>query len=340
MSPEAESTSGEAPAAASNELLRRVALVTVLGVVVFAVLGVVGDARALVGQLERYRWSAFAAGLALATLNYGLRWVRWELYLRVLGVRGVGLVSSARIFVAGFVMSVTPGKVGEVLKSVLLEEAHGVPLARTAPIVVAERLTDLLGLSLLTALGALAVSGGGPAALMGIALVVALWLTVAFRPLGELALRIAEALPGLRRLGPALREAYESLRSLVALGPFVGATALSLLAWGLECVSLYVILLGFADPGDVTLLEATFAYGAPTIVGAVALLPGGVGLTEAGMTGALLTVGVPETSVATAATILCRLATLWWAVVLGVFAYVAHRRAPAAQGVPRGSGAP
>ncbi|MEO0326568.1 MAG: lysylphosphatidylglycerol synthase transmembrane domain-containing protein [Myxococcota bacterium] len=323
-------------------LLRRVALVTVLGVLVFAGLGIYGDARALAGQLGRYRWSAFALGLLLATLNYGLRWVRWELYLRALGVRGVALASSARIFVAGFVMSVTPGKVGEVLKSVLLEEAHGVPLARTAPIVVAERITDLLGLSLLTALGALAVSGGSTAAAAGIVLVVALWLAVALRPLGESALRLADAVPGLRRLGPALREAYESLRRLVAPGPFLGATALSVLAWGLECVSLHVILQGFDEPGEVTLLEATFAYGAPTIVGAVALLPGGVGLTEAGMTGALLAVGVPSTSVATAATILCRLATLWWAVLLGVVAYLAHRRARArtAQGVPRGSGVP
>ena len=335
-----EEARGDGRPRSEGGLLRRVALVTVFGVLVFAALGIYGDAQALAGQLGRYRWSAFGLGLLLATLNYGLRWLRWELYLRVLGIGDVPWRSSLRIFVAGFVMSVTPGKVGEVLKSVLLDESHGVPVARSAPIVVAERLTDLLGLSLLTALGALSVSGGGPAALLGVGLVVALWLAVAVRPLGELALRIAAALPGLGRLGPGLREAYESLRVLVRPGPFAASTGLSLLAWGLECVSLFVILQGFEAPGEVTLLEATFAYGAPTIVGAVALLPGGVGLTEAGMTGTLMAVGVRDVSVATAATILCRLATLWWAVVLGVFAYVAHRRARARQGVPRGSGSP
>ena len=90
-----------------------------------------------------------------------------------------------------------------------------------------------------------------------------------------------------------------------------------------------------------TLLEATFAYGAATIVGAVALLPGGLGLTEAGMTGALLQVGASTTPVAMAATILCRLATLWWAVALGVVALLWHQRTMrGAQGVPTGSGAP
>ena len=208
-----------APRKSTEGVLRKVVLATVAGVIVFAVLGIVGDARALLGQLERYRWAFAVGGFALATVNYVLRWVRWELYLRVLGVSDVPPVASARIFTSGFVMSVTPGKVGEVLKSVLLEEAHGTSVARTAPIVVAERLTDLLGLSLLTALGALAVSDGGPAAAVGLGLVGALWLLVVARPLGELALRIAAAIPGVRRIAPGLRVAYESLRTLVAPFP-------------------------------------------------------------------------------------------------------------------------
>src|SRR5207249_4789587 len=85
-------------------------------------------------------------------INYLLRFLKWELYLRRLGVR-IPLSDSFLIFLSGFSLTVTPGKVGEVLKSYLLREAHGVPMARTAPIVVAERLTDLVALALLAVVG-------------------------------------------------------------------------------------------------------------------------------------------------------------------------------------------
>src|SRR5207248_2162695 len=83
----------------------------------------------------------------------------WELYLRRLGVR-IPLRDSFGIFLSGFSLTVTPGKIGEVLKSYLLREVHGVPMARTAPIVIAERLTDLVALAALALVGVGALAGG------------------------------------------------------------------------------------------------------------------------------------------------------------------------------------
>ncbi|MEM9865086.1 MAG: lysylphosphatidylglycerol synthase transmembrane domain-containing protein [Myxococcota bacterium] len=303
--------------------LRMVLIVTVVSVLLYAALAIGGDIQALGDELNRYAWTAFVAGVGLATLNYGLRFLRWQLYLSRLGV-SVPWRSSLRIFLAGFVMSVTPGKVGEVLKSVLLHEAHDVPIAKTAPIVVAERLTDLLALVLLAGVGALAFSGGAYAALLGGLIGLAIWLLIAVRPLGELALRIGDRLlPS--SLAPKLRQAYGSLRVLVGPVSMAGATLLSVLAWGLECVSVYVIAAGFGS--GLNLIESTFAYAGPTILGAVALLPGGLGVTEAGMVALVLDLGSFERPVAVAITILVRLATLWWAVLLGAGAFVLQRRA-------------
>lgn len=309
-----------------SNLGRQLLIATILGVVVFAALSLYGDVRALAASLGRYRWIYFVGGLVLATANYVIRFFRWEAYLSILDVRGVPRVESARIFTAGFVMSVTPGKVGEVLKSVLLHEAHGVPVARTAPIVVAERLTDLFALVLLVALGALALPSGLPIAIGGAAVVGALWLTCAWRPLGELALRVAGKLPVLRKLSPKLREAYDALQVLTRPRALLVATVLALASWGTECVALWLIARGF-EGVQIDMLEATFGYSAPTIVGALAMMPGGLGVTEAGMTGVLEEVAAMSTADATATTLLVRLATLWWAVVLGVFALAAQRRA-------------
>lgn len=328
---EATKTEDGSPTPPPGGLARKMLLATLFGALVFAGLALYSDVRELVANLGRYQWRYFLYGLGLATANYALRFVRWQYYLARLEVPlgppgGVPTADSARIFVAGFVMSVTPGKVGEVFKSVLLQSSHGVPLARTAPIVVAERLTDLLALVLLTAVASLAFEGGGAIALAGALFVAVVWVACAWHPLGELALRIAGKLPVLGRLEARLREAYDALHELVRPAPLAVASLLALVSWGLECVSLLVIALGFEGVA-LSLLEATFAYGGPTIVGALVLLPGGLGATEAGMTGVLEAFDVPgmTTSVATAITMLVRLATLWWAVILGVFALVWHR---------------
>ena len=51
-------------------------------------------------------------------------------------------------------------------------------------------------------------------------------------------------------------------------------------------------------------------------MGAFTFLPGGIGLTEASMTGILVATGMDASS-ASAATLITRVATLWWGVAVG-----------------------
>ncbi|UJR80919.1 lysylphosphatidylglycerol synthase transmembrane domain-containing protein [Sandaracinus amylolyticus] len=306
-------------------LARRIMLGTVFGAMVFAGLSLYGDVRALVANLSTFAWSTFALALALASANYGIRFVRWQFYLRALDVH-VPAGESLLVFLAGFVMSVTPGKLGEVFKSFLLWEARDVSVARTAPIVLAERLTDLLALVALTAIGSLFFDQGAVIAAIGGALVLSVIAVVSIRPLAELALSIAAKLPGLKRIAPRLREAWEALATLVRPAPLVMATLLATFSWGLECIALWAIVGGF-EGAHIDLGPASLAYAASTIAGALAMLPGGLGVTEAGMAGSLQVLGVGVTaSIATGATLLVRLATLWWAVVVGAIALFVLRR--------------
>jgi hypothetical protein len=49
-------------------------------------------------------------------------------------VRDLPKWDSFLMFFSGLAMVITPGKVGEWLKSYLLREVHGTPVARSAPI--------------------------------------------------------------------------------------------------------------------------------------------------------------------------------------------------------------
>jgi uncharacterized protein (TIRG00374 family) len=279
----------------------------------------------VLASLRAFAWPAAAGALALAAINYVLRFWKWEVYLRRLGVR-IPLVDSFWIFLSGFALTVTPGKVGEVLKSYLLREAHGVPMARTAPIVLAERLTDLVALAAIALVGVGALAGGERLAWVALALVGVAVACVASETLAHAVIGLIGALPMVGRMAPKLREFYAATRTLLAPAPLVATTLLSIVAWLCECVAFWLVLRGF--PGaEASLKLCAFIYATMTIAGALSFLPGGLGVQEIGMAQLLVAQAHGVTAAtAAAATFVTRLCTLWFAVLVGVAALVVVQR--------------
>ena len=304
--------------------LPRLLVAMLLGVAVYGAFVVYAGYQEISETLTRFRWTAFAAALALATLNYGLRFLKWEYYLARLDVRGVAKLDSLLIFLSGFVLTVTPGKVGEVFKSAVLKETHGIPAARTAPIVVAERLTDVIGVIVLILVGSLGFSGGlGWAAAGGVAVVVGL-TCILWPPPADALIRFLERGPvRFRKLAPKLAEAFASLRTLASPGVLIWPSALSIVGWGCEGVALYLLLGGFGVTASLPL--TVFFYSTATLAGAIIPVPGGLGVMEAMIQEQLVRLGGTPQAPATAAMILIRFATLWWAVLVGFAALAALR---------------
>jgi uncharacterized protein (TIRG00374 family) len=191
-----------------------------------------------------------------------------------------------------------------------------VPVARTAPIVVAERVTDVIGVVVLIVLGSLGFSGGLLWAGLGTMAVVVLLVVVSSRGLSLRLIGVVERLPGpFRRIGPRLHEAYDSLATMVKPVNLVVPTLLSIVAWSLECTALWVILHGFGQ--DTGLGLSTFFYATSTLAGALVPVPGGLGVTETSLQGQLQELGHVAATTATASMILVRFATLWFAVLVG-----------------------
>ena len=303
---------------------RRWLWLLIAAVIGIAALSMIGDVRNLGDRLAGFHWWALGAALALALGNYVLRFFRWQLYLRRQDV-SVPAGSSAVVFGAGLSLSITPAKLGELVKSYLLREMHDVPAPRTAPIVVAERVTDLIALLCLAVFG-VAAYGVDPTlviaagALIAIGLVLLAWPRPT-RALIDLVTRPAK----LRRLREPLHETLGHLASLCRPGPLVLATLIAIPAWGCECVGFAIVCNAF--PGaHVGVGLAMIIYAGTTIAGALSFLPGGLGVTEGVMTLALVRWKL-DRATAVAATLLTRVATLWFAVVIGIgFLTLARRR--------------
>ncbi len=299
--------------------IRKILYAMLLGVCVYFGLALYSGLGKIRDSLAIFHVETFFFACGLAFGNYVLRFLKWEFYLSRLGIRNIPKLDSFLTFLSGFVLTVTPGKVGEVFKSLVLFETHGVPMTKTAPIVVAERATDVIGIVALIVFGSLGFSGGLLWAGIGSALVLALIIIVGNKKLSMALIHIVARLPGkLSKIAPKLEAAYESLATLLALRNLLVPSLLSAAAWTLECLALWVILGGFGQSTSIPL--ATFFYATSTLVGAIVPVPGGLGITEGALMSQMTQIGHVEKGIATAAMILVRFATLWFAVLVGFIA--------------------
>jgi uncharacterized protein (TIRG00374 family) len=296
-------------------------LTAILTVIAFFGLFLVGEADAVVVALLRIDLSVVLVVAALVTVSYGIRFLRWAFYLRELGIE-IPLRTSLLVFFSGFMLAVTPGKVGEVWKAWFLRDLESVPVSRTISVIGAERVTDVFALAAFAALGVL---------LYRRSVLVVLGVVVAFLVgLGVLQWRLlclavlarCRNLPIVGDYAVQLRTFYEGAYALFRPRPLTVATGISLVAWGLEGLALWVILEGLGVSAGP--LVGLFVFGLGSIVGAVSMLPGGLAAAEASMVGALVALGYAS-SLAAAATLLIRVGTLWYGVGLGTVVFGVHR---------------
>lgn len=305
----------------STRVVQGVVISAILTVAVAALVVLWGDAPAVLAAIQHFPPLLVVPVVLLTTWNYALRYLRWNYYLRVLGVTGIGKMDSALIFLSGFAMGLTPGKSGEITKSYWLREitsAERAPLARTAPIVFAERLVDGIAMLLLASSGLISFRFGAVALLGVAAAAVAALAVLQARRLVHRILDTVAAHDRTRRLATVLRTAYDSAREVLTLPRLLIAVGVGILSWGGECLALYVILLGLgAEPGWTLVNQATFALAAGSLVGSASLLPGGIGAAEGTVAAVLDLVARQPRDVAAAATLLIRACTLWFGVTLG-----------------------
>lgn len=311
----ASGAAAEAPL--SMQLVRKVLLVTAVAVLAYGAVLIATDYRAVATSLRQLPMRSIALALGIASTSYVLRFARWHRYLVMLDIR-VSLVDSVLIFFSGLSMGITPGKAGELLKSVQVKQVSGAPIARTLPILAAERITDAMALFLLAALGLPGTLGAW--VVVGV-VVGCLVIAIVFgsRAVGTWAIDRAARFGFVARHRSRLAQAHESLMTLCAPARLLEGFALSMLIWAVHSMCLYTLAQTF-DRSALDLPRAFMIDSAPALVGALAMLPGGLGVTEASMTGALVSFGhgAFTPAVAAAITLAVRVCTLWYAVGLGL----------------------
>ena len=281
---------------------------------IFFLFGVFTDFSSIIDSFKKFNWLLLPVLLFLSLGNYFVRFIKWEFYLRLLKIK-IARLLSAKIFFSGLAMSASPAKMGEVLKSFLLKEIINEPISKTASIIFAERLTDLLSLTFLAIVGGLYFHYNNVLIYLTASFFIVLIIVISNRVIAEKIILLFTRLPLVKNQISNIKNLYESAYILLQPKALFSMLAVSIVSWFFECFGFYLILFNFEQ--SFSILWSTFVYAFSIIAGAVSMLPGGLGVTEGSLSLIMIKGGIPQVT-AIATTIIIRTMTLWFAVILGL----------------------
>jgi len=309
-----------------SKTFRRMLIGFLFGFVVYLALLLIGDAQQVGSQLRAFDWQLVPLILAGTLFNYILRFIKWHYYLGLIGITNIDKWMSARIFVAGFPLAVTPGKIGEALKGVWLNHTSGVSTSHAMSVVLAERISDGLAVLALSTLGVIAYPQYWPAFALVLGGLVVFILLTQFQSLAMNIIEKLGRLPWLRGASAQLQSFYTGTNLLFRPAATLTAVLLGIFAWLGEGIAMYLVLLGLGvDSGVETFSLAVFILSFSTVIGAVSAMPGGIGAAEVSIAGMLALLLGLAADTAAAATIIIRFATLWFGVALGLISWIFSR---------------
>lgn len=255
----------------------------------------------------------FVTGLSL--FNYALRVVRWRIYMTKLG-HVLPWSFTALSFMAGFAFTLSPGKLGEMVRA-RYYVPKGLSMSSLTGAFFMERLLDLLVMIMLAAAVLAELEKYQLFFWVAVGLVGGILAVLALVPWGRIRLPF----------GQGVVSTLSHARGFLSPGVLVAGLALGLVAWFAEAWGLKLLAdIQLSEP--IALSSAVGIYALAIIVGALSFLPGGLGSTEAVMTALLYAHGMTMPQ-AILTTLICRLLTLWLAVLIGWLCVWQLRRHPA-----------
>ena len=291
-------------------------LVLIFAIIVYVILGIYADFGNLLSALESFDWRYVILLLGLTTLSYLIRFVRWNFFLKGVGVN-LNLKDNLFVYLSGLSMTITPAKAGEVWKGWLIKDINGDSLSKTVPVVISDRLTDMLALVVFSLLGILYYKQGAYVIITILILFGGFIIAVRTEAVSNLLIAILEKRAG--KYSKDVKSMHKTFKETLTPKKLIITTGLGLIAWFMECLALYLTIIGFGD--HLGIIVSTFTFSFASLAGALSMIPGGLGVAEATLSGLLQFFGLTA-AISVGAAIIIRFSTLWYGTFLGIVVYL------------------
>jgi len=305
-----------------KNLGRKFVISLIFGVLVISCLIFIGEYNKILNALSKFPMLLIPIVCLLTTLNFGIRYLKWLYYTKQMNIQ-INHFKNILIYIIGYSMTITPGKVGEILKSYLLKKECNVEISKTAPIVLGEKITDLFAVIILCLTGIMYFNNYIGILILSSMIGFFIILLVRNHTFFNLLMRFTHRFKILSKFSNVLENLYKTSYSILNIKGILIPTLISIPAWFFEALGFYVVIYGLGYNPHLFLLISI--YLTSLLAGVAVMLPGGLGLTEGGLSFLLVEfvkMSLPE---AIAATLIIRFCTLWFSVFLGFLSFIVYK---------------
>ena len=293
-------------------------LIIVLGSILFySIFLFLSDVSSLELSSISFKYDYTLVILSFVVASWIPLYLRWRLLCKNLGLK-ISFRDDFLVYVAGFALSITPAKVGELLRTQILRNKSGIQRTQTTPLIFIEKFYDLLGAVIASSIGILYFPQIGIIVLGGFVLSIFIFILFSSKITFDKSIIILSKFKFTKKFTEPLSKSHEILRTSTKIKILTPSIILSVLYWFTISLAVFFVLkalsidsLGFA--------EIASTYASSLFLGALSFLPGGLGIAEASFTGLLNLQGI-SLSMAVVIVIIVRLFTLWFNVVIGFIA--------------------
>tara|TARA_B100001540_G_scaffold284739_1_gene277312 strand:- start:4547 stop:5500 length:954 start_codon:yes stop_codon:yes gene_type:complete len=298
-------------------LNQKILIIIISSIIIYATFLILSDFSKLADKILDFKIEFLPVILPLVSVGWLALYFRWTLLLKNSGYV-LPHKKNFQIFLSGFSLSITPGKVGELIKCQLLKENFDTPRKITAPIILVERLYNAVGIIIISIFGVLYLDFSGIVILITTCILITIFLTLRSKQIFLKIINKTSKIKFLSKYSNSFSDSYDVINHSIKPKIFVTCSALSATYWILESIAVYFILQSFGiDLFEIS--DVILTYTTSIILGVASFIPGGIGVSESTLIG-LLTINGLVFSSAVSLTIFIRIFTLWYSVLVGFIA--------------------
>jgi len=224
-------------------------------------------------------------GIALWSLGNFVRIVRWHLFLKGIDDK-VPFKANVLYYLAGFAFVLSPGRLGEIVRSPYIKRDYGISISKTASIVFVERFYDFLGIIIVLSIGLVLTDFDRTILLVPITIVVIIVFIFKNKKLLSNLIGKLSKIRFLKNINSNFEESYTTGEKLIKPKFFTLGIVISTITYLLQALAVYLFIL--ALNGKIVIEEILVIFPTSMFIAALSLIPGGVGIFDWGMVGLLV----------------------------------------------------
>lgn len=299
-----------------KRITKYIGLVLLASFVVFLIIAYFGGIDKVINIIESANPYFYLLAFLSVLAGYLIRFIKWNYYLKKMDII-IPKGKSLAVYLSMYSMDLTPGKIGRVLVSYTLNRITDNRVIKIIPIVTFDIFTDFLGVAILSLVAAVYFN----AYLIEVIIIdFVLMLPYLFLINSKFYRFIRKVIKSDRfiRLFTLYGDEYYSSQSVLNTPKtYLISILVSVPAAFLNGLALYFSLLAIHIKIVPSMFKTVFVSSVTLLFGMITGIPGNLGVTDGSLVALVSTIFFVRTSVASAATIMARFATLWFGVLLG-----------------------